>query len=128
MSVKFKTLERGEPGVVGGGTKKWYAIKANTGRVNLEQMSSDITEFCSLSEPDVLAVIRALLKLMPRYIKDGKIIEMGSLGNLRLNFSSTGHATEEEVSGSSIYRPRLSFYANSKLQETLNNLKFSKID
>lgn len=25
MAIKYSLIERGEPGVVGGGTKKWYA-------------------------------------------------------------------------------------------------------
>ena len=25
MAIKYKLIEKGEPGVVGGGTRKWYA-------------------------------------------------------------------------------------------------------
>ena len=128
MAVKFRTLQRAEPGVAGGGTPKWYASKVNTGKVDTEKLSYDIAEFCSLSEPDVQAVIRAMLKLLPRYMNDGKIIELGSLGSFHIAFSSKGHDTEEEVSANSIYRPRIRFRPAVMLQQSLDRLKFSKSD
>lgn len=36
MAIKFKTIQRGRPGVVGGGEKKYYASANVTGEVSIE--------------------------------------------------------------------------------------------
>jgi hypothetical protein len=36
MSVKYKVIERGEPGVVGGGTKKFYLTTIRDRLVDLD--------------------------------------------------------------------------------------------
>jgi len=38
MAIKYKTIKRGEPGVKGGGTPKYYAKPVVQGERNLEQL------------------------------------------------------------------------------------------
>mgnify|MGYP006897125390 CR=1 FL=1 len=42
MSIKFKIIERSEPGVAGGGTKKFYASAKMTGIVDIDQLTTSI--------------------------------------------------------------------------------------
>lgn len=42
MSIKFKVIEKGEPGVVGGGSKKFYASANITGEKTLAGLTRDI--------------------------------------------------------------------------------------
>ena len=39
MSVKFKVIPRGEPGVLGGGAVKYYASAKTTGTVNIDELT-----------------------------------------------------------------------------------------
>lgn len=42
MAVKFNVIERGEPGVVGGGVKKFYASPNMSGEITLAGLTKAI--------------------------------------------------------------------------------------
>lgn len=51
MAIKFKVIERGEPGVVGGGTKKFYASPVMDGEMNLNDLTEAIEKICTVCLP-----------------------------------------------------------------------------
>ena len=57
MPVKFKTVEKGEPGVAGGGVKKYYASKVSNGEITLRALAKDIASSSTVSMADVTAVL-----------------------------------------------------------------------
>lgn len=42
MAVKYKVIERSQPGVVGGGDKKYYANATSNGELTLEKLTKRI--------------------------------------------------------------------------------------
>lgn len=56
MAIKYKVIQRGQPGVTGGGDKKYYASANVTGTQTLE----DLTELIELSSTVSGADIRAV--------------------------------------------------------------------
>lgn len=60
MSIKYNLIEKGEPGVAGGGVKKWYASIANDGELSIDDLVKQIEKFSALSEADIRGVIIAL--------------------------------------------------------------------
>ncbi|MCK0206389.1 HU family DNA-binding protein, partial [Ornithobacterium rhinotracheale] len=60
MSIKYKVVERGQPGVKGGGTKKFYANVVNDGEYSIDDLVKQIEKFSALSEADIRGVIIAL--------------------------------------------------------------------
>lgn len=64
MPIKYNVIERGEPGVVGGGTKKWYAVINNDGELTVDDLVKQIEKFSALSEADIRGVIIALENVM----------------------------------------------------------------
>jgi len=42
MSIKFKSIQRGTPGVVGGGAKKFYASPVVSGETSLDKLSKQV--------------------------------------------------------------------------------------
>ena len=42
MPIKYNLIERGEPGVSGGGTKKWYAVATNDGELTVDDLTKQI--------------------------------------------------------------------------------------
>jgi len=42
MAIKYKLIEKGEPGVVGGGTKKWYATIVTDGEETIDDLVKSI--------------------------------------------------------------------------------------
>jgi hypothetical protein len=61
MAIKFKTIQRGQPGVAGGGVKKYYAIPVMDGELNLDGLTKAIEKICTVSGADIRAVLYALV-------------------------------------------------------------------
>lgn len=75
MSIKYRLVERGQPGVAGGGIKKWYADVANNGgELGVDDLVKRIEKFSALSEADIKGVIIALENVVHEALADGKIV------------------------------------------------------
>jgi len=88
MSVQFKAILRGEPGVEGGGEKKYYALALSSGSHSLLKLSTYICKATTVNKTDVLAVLSSLVEFMAIELADGKIIRLGDLGSLRISIHS----------------------------------------
>ena len=64
MSVKYKVIERGQPGVPGGGTKKFYAAAVLSGEKTLAGLTRDIEKISTVSGADIRAVLYALVDVI----------------------------------------------------------------
>lgn len=62
MSFKYKAVQKTEPGVKGGGTKKWYASAAGRDEIDIDRLSRTIERMSTLSLADIRAVIIARLR------------------------------------------------------------------
>jgi hypothetical protein len=60
MAIKYKSIQKTQPGVAGGGTKKIYATIVIDGEATIDDPVQEIEKFSSLSEPDIRVVIIAL--------------------------------------------------------------------
>ncbi|MBP1617529.1 MAG: DNA-binding protein [Bacteroidetes bacterium] len=64
MSIPYKVVQRGQPGVAGGGVKKLYAAVVTTGETTVDELTKEIEKFSALSEADIRGVIIALENVM----------------------------------------------------------------
>jgi hypothetical protein len=115
MPVKFKVIEKGQPGVAGGGEKKFYASANITGEKTLAGLTKDIEKISTVSGADIRAVLYALVDVMQE------------LGSLRVNISSEGKATEKEVTAAAIRGAKVVFSPGADLKTMLATLKYEKI-
>lgn len=90
MPIKYNVIKRGEPGVVGGGTKKWYAVVSNNGELSVDDPVKQIEKFSALSEADIRGVIIALENVIQDGLANGKIIRLDKLGSFYPSLSSNG--------------------------------------
>ena len=60
MSQQFKIIERGQPGVAGGGKKMYYAGAVADGELKLDGISTSIEKRCTVNGADILAVLHSL--------------------------------------------------------------------
>ena len=102
MSISFNVIEKGQPGVVGGGEKKFYANTVTVGEINVEGITKKVEKISTVSGADIRAVIYATVDVMIDELSEGRIVRLGDLGDLRVSISSEGLATAEEVSSNSI--------------------------
>ncbi|WP_242085540.1 HU family DNA-binding protein [Aestuariivivens sediminis] len=127
MSIKFRAIERGEPGVAGGGVKKWYASPVFQGESDMERLIKSIEKISTVSGADIRGVLYALVDVSIDALEHGQIVRIGDLGNLRVNLSSSSADTEEEVVAGNIKRGKIIFTPGSRLKDMLNTLKFVKV-
>ncbi|MDP3912188.1 MAG: DNA-binding protein [Bacteroidota bacterium] len=126
MAIKFKVIERGEPGVVGGGTKKFYASPVMDGEINLNDLTKAIEKICTVSGADIRAVLYALVDVSIDNLGNGTIVRWGDLGSLRVSLSSEGKATADEVKASAIKSTSVIFTPGTRIKEVLGAAKFQK--
>lgn len=127
MSIKYKVVEKGQPGVKGGGTKKWYANIVNDGEVSIDDLVKQIEKFSALSEADIRGVIIALENAMQDALANSKIVRLDKIGSLYPTLSSEGAATEKEFSPSLIKSVDVNYRAGKRILDTMKSAGVSKV-
>jgi predicted histone-like DNA-binding protein len=127
MAIQIKAVERGQPGVAGGGVKKFYASPVHDREVSLDGLTKAIEKTSTVNGADIRAVLYAMVEEAVTGLSDGRIIRFGDLGSLRITINSEGKNTAEEVTATSVKKAKVIFTPGKKLQEMLNNAKFTKM-
>lgn len=126
MSMKFKAIQKAQPGVSGGGDKKYYANPVYTGEITLDQLTEKIEKISTVSGADIRAVLYALVDVIPAELANSQIVRVGDLGSFRISLSSEGKEKEEDITANSIKSSKILFTPGAKLRIMQNNLKFEK--
>lgn len=127
MAIRYKVIERGTPGVAGGGEKKYYASANVTGETSLEGITKIIEKISTVSGADIRAVLYAMVDAMENNLAEGKVVRLGELGSLRVSLSSEGKATEDEVNAAAIRNSKVIFTPGKKIKDMLTNLEYKKV-
>jgi len=125
MAINYRPLARVNPQDITA-TKKYYAAVKTNGSVDFETLAAQISEQCTVTETDCLAVLNVLEQNIVRELGQGRIVRLGKLGNFQVSLSSEGFATSAEVSAAGITNSRIIFRPAKKLRNLLKNLTFSK--
>jgi predicted histone-like DNA-binding protein len=126
MAIKYKSIQRTQPGVPGGGEKQYYAIPVLTGEWNIDRLTKSIEKICTVSGADIHAVLYALVDVAVDGLGEGAIIRLGELGSMRVTLNSEGRPTAEEVDARCIKKSGIIFTPGSRIKETLKDVKFVK--
>jgi predicted histone-like DNA-binding protein len=126
MAIKFKSQERGEPGVVGGGIKKHYATIVTDGEVTIDELVKEIEKFSSLSEPDIRGAIIALENAIQDKLGHGKIVRLDKLGSFYPALKSVSSDTPEGVTAANIKGININYRPGSRLLSSLKTVEFKK--
>ncbi|WP_018676627.1 HU family DNA-binding protein [Riemerella columbina] len=127
MPIKYKVIQKGQPGVAGGGEKKYYASANVVSEKTLAGLTKDIEKISTVSGADIRAVLYALVDVMQASLADGQIIRLGELGSMRVSISSEGKAKEEEVTSAAIKNAKVVFTPGSDLKKMLATLSYEKL-
>ncbi len=109
-----------------GDPEKYYSQTKSNGDVDLRQLSEQIADISTVSSIDTMAVLEALVKVVPQNIADGRIVRLGDFGNFRLSVSSTGVEKVEDVTVVNITTNRMHFRPGKEVQKVLNNIEYKK--
>jgi predicted histone-like DNA-binding protein len=115
MAIKYNVIQRGEPGVKGGGKRKFYAVIASDGELTIDEMVKEIEKFSALSEPDIRGVVLAMENVIQNKLADGKIIRMDKIGSFYPTLSSEGTEKEEEFSVRAIKSVGVNYRAGKRI-------------
>jgi len=126
MAIQIKAVERSQPGIAGGGVKKFYATPVHGKEVSLESLTKAIEKTSTVNGADIRAVLYAMVEEAVLGLSDGRIIRLGDLGSLRITLSSEGKATAEAVNATAVKKTGVIFTPGKKLQEMLKTAKFTK--
>lgn len=127
MPIKFNVIERPEPGVKGGGTKKWYATIANNGELDIDALVQQIEKFSALSEADIRGVIIALENVIQSALADGKIVRLDKLGSLYPALSSGAANTEKEFHQGLIKSVGVNYRAGKRILDAIKSAGLEKV-
>jgi len=128
MAVKYKVIERGQPGVAGGGEKKYYANAVTNGELTLEKLTKRIEKNSTVGGADIRAVLYSLVEIMQDGLEEGAIVRLGDLGSLRISISSNGETNEEDITAHSIKSSKCIFTPGKELKKMLKNLEYQKVE
>lgn len=126
MSIKYTVIERGEPGVVGGGKKKYYATVKTDGELSVDDLVKNIEKFSALSEADIRGVIIALENEIQKELVNGKIIRLDKLGSFYPSLSSEGAETAEKFNVSMIKGAKVNYRPGKRISDALSTATFTK--
>lgn len=125
MSVKYNVIERGNP-ANREAPRKFYPSIASSGRKTMRQLAARINQISTVSTADTMAVLEALLTIIPEELAAGNIVELGDFGNFWLRADTEGAATAEEVRGSQITGILPRFNAGREFKKVLDSIEFEK--
>jgi predicted histone-like DNA-binding protein len=126
MTIKYNVIEKGQPGVAGGGEKKFYASTLTNGEMTLTKLTKNIEKISTVSGADIRAVVYAMVDVMKDALADGQIVRLGDLGSLRISLSSHPEETAEDVNANSIKSAKTIFTPGKELKEMLKILEYEK--
>ncbi len=127
MAINFKVVQRGQPGIPGGGEKRFYATPVLDGELTMEELIVAIEKNCTATGADIQAVLYALVDVSIANLANGTIIRLGELGNLRPSLRSEGKMTEAEVTSGSIINAKVLFFPGPRIARMLANATFKKV-
>jgi len=126
MSIKYKLIEKGQPGVAGGGTKKWYASIVTDGELDIDDIVKQIEKFSALSEADIRGVVIAVENVIQEALADSKIVRLDKLGTFYPTLSSGGAATEKDFNQSLIKSAGVNYRPGKRILDTIKSKGFEK--
>ena len=124
MSIKFKAVQKGMPGVAGGGSKKYYAAIVTDGEVTVDDLVREIEKFSALSEPDIRGVIIALENVIQTKLAESKIVRLEKLGTFYPTLSSEGKAAAKDVTEHRIKKTGVNYRPGARILTSMQNAGF----
>ena len=126
MAVKYSVVGRKNP-MSPDSPKKYYAQAQAGGETSLELMAKRIERLCTVTRPDILAVLAALQIAVIDALENGEIARLGDLGSLQVSVSSHPAITEKDYSADMIKKARINYRASRALRDTLLTLKYEQV-
>ena len=124
--IKYHLIQRTQPGIAGGGEKKYYATIAHRERITLKELSEEIADGRTLTPTDVMAVLISLSRKIPLHLLKGNIVDLGEMGTFTVNISSAGIPDEKEFDQTMIKGLNILFRPTPDMKKNLLTASYVK--
>lgn len=123
--MKYKVIERKKPGTQ---DFKYYGTVVLGEPVGIRAIVKEIEEKCTLTQPDILAVLSALESAIAAKLRNGQSVRFGTLGSFRPTITSEGATSAATWAPNMVKKVRAVFTPSSQLKKdlSLKNCTFSK--
>ena len=105
--------------------ERYYLQAVKNGKCGLERLAYLISNQSTVREPDCLAVLQAFVHNMLDELAQGRVVQLGALGNFQVSVSSEPSDTPEEVNLSKIKRVSLNYRPGVRVKKRLEALDFT---
>ncbi|MCC8187179.1 MAG: HU family DNA-binding protein [Bacteroides sp.] len=95
--------------------------------VDINQLAYELAERSSLSEGDVLSVLKQLPDRVIEHLKFGRTVHLEGIGTFMTSLTSEGYETPEEVTAEKVRVKRVCFRADKGLTYQVKKAKFMSI-
>lgn len=101
--------------------KEQYIMQAvHTGKIDIDFISSAISNECSLHEVDVKAVLMALGIKLEYFLEKGNIVDLGDVGKFKMGFKSVAEEDATKLSPKrNIKKYHINYQPSIKLKRKL---------
>lgn len=124
--IAVKSLQRVNPRDVEA-PKKYYVQAVSAGKTDLDRLAYLISNQSTVRKADCYAVLEALLHNMMDELSQGRIIELGNIGNFQIKVNSEAAETEEDVTTTLVKRAKVSFRPAKALRDMLQTVSYRKV-
>lgn len=107
--------------------EKFYVQAVKNGSTDLERLAYLISNQSTVREPDCLAVLSALVHNMMDELAQGRVVQLGILGNFQVGVKSEGSETLEEVNLSNVKSAHINYRPGRRVKDALKVMKFKLI-
>lgn len=90
---------------------------------NTREISEVINECCTVSPPDVVAVVLALEMMVARELGRGNSVRLGMLGSFSVTMQAKASERAEDVQASDVTRVGVRFCPSRELKQLLNSAR-----
>jgi predicted histone-like DNA-binding protein len=133
MSVTYKLYQLNNTKNKSNGL--WFARPCISDTLGVDKLAEKIQNRCTVTHPDIVAVISALVDAMREGLQDGKRIYIDRFGTFKVGIHCTGAKTAKEFSIASnvkslhvLYHPIMTIDNKKRVNSLLNGCKFKEMD
>jgi predicted histone-like DNA-binding protein len=126
MTLKYRVVPKVDPRDLEA-PPKYYPTAVSSGHMDLRALAGRIAEISTVSTIDSMAMLEALLVVIPKELSDGKIVELGEFGAFRLTLQASGEELPEAAGTHNIKGARVQFRPGKGFKEVLKALNFKAL-
>jgi|GEM_PF-1344673 Bacterial nucleoid DNA-binding protein len=127
MSILYEVQER-ESSFAKGRARRYYLIAKSTGRIGRDDLIQYMVKHASLTPSEAASALDYLFESIPHFLKLGKIIDLGNLGNIKVTIRSEGSDSEEEATVRKVKEIYPHFTPSKKLKEAMQEIPLEKAE